>query len=334
MRITSEEIAKLADVSRSTVSRVINNYPNVPEATRVKVMDVIEKYGYHPNSSARVLAGKSNHTIALFIADYGRGEKRWRGMESPYFVRLIAELVSQCREYGYALSVSIVSGSPDYLRIEDMYLNREILGGIFIGFEYEMHNINRMIAKGFNMVVVDPGDGMAEGENVKGIYTENVKAGYIATSYLLGKGHRCILHIAGDDRKSSRDRIQGFCMAMKEANIDEKDIWIEEGEFGAGKAYEITKKALESPVTAIFAASDTMAVAAIRAIRDSGKKVPEDIAVAGCDYNEVFLAAGYELTTIELSIHGIATESVKAILGKGRSSIIYCKAIFKQGKTV
>ena len=330
MRITSEEVARLAHVSRSTVSRVINNYPNVPEETRLKVMAVIEKYGYHPNSSARVLAGKSNQTIALFIADNEKGEKRWRGMESPYFVRLIAELVSQGRMNGYILSVSIISNSLDYLKIEDMYLNREISGGIFIGFEFEMDCVNRLIEKGFNMAVIDPGDGISEGKNVKVIYTENVKAGYIATSYLLKKGHHSILHIAGDDRKSSQDRILGYRMAMEEAG---EEIWVREGAYDAGRAYEIARGFLNQSMTAIFAASDTMAVGAIRAVRDAGKSVPEDVAVIGCDYNEVFRDAGYELTTVELSVRGIAAASVKAVLGKEKRSIIYCRAVFRQGTT-
>lgn len=83
MKITSEEIAKLAHVSRSTVSRVINNYPNVPDETRKKIMEIIEKYEYEPHSSARVLAGKANKNIVLCISDYNEGRKRWRGSESP-----------------------------------------------------------------------------------------------------------------------------------------------------------------------------------------------------------------------------------------------------------
>ena len=99
MKITSAEIARLANVSRSTVSRVVNNYSNVPDETRKKVLDVIEKYGYEPNSFAQVLAGKASREIALFISDCDSSRKRWKGTESPYFMRLIAELISQGKQY-------------------------------------------------------------------------------------------------------------------------------------------------------------------------------------------------------------------------------------------
>ena len=97
MKITSEEIARLANVSRSTVSRVINNYPNVPEKTRQKVLEVIQEHGYVPNSSARALAGKTNNIIALFIADIDEKDSsgiKWRGTNSPYFLNLIGETIN------------------------------------------------------------------------------------------------------------------------------------------------------------------------------------------------------------------------------------------------
>ncbi len=334
MRITSKEVARLANVSRSTVSRVINNYSNVPEETRQKVMEVIKKYDYHPNSSARTLAGKANPVIALFIYDDFSGQKHWRGIKSTHEVRLIAELVSQCKEYGYSLSVSIVSEPADYLKIEDMYLNREISSGIFIGFEFQMDRVNTLIAKDFPMIVVDPGDGMLEPENVHAIYTENVKAGYLATAYLLEHGHLHIAHIAGDERKSSVERIRGYRQALMERGIPKTDLQIREGGFESEKAYAITKEFLrDSSITAIFAANDVMALAAIRAIRDSGRQVPEDIAVVGCDYNETFQMAGYNLTTIELSIYEEAKACVEITAGIEKGKKISCKAIFKQGDT-
>lgn len=333
MRITSEEIAKLAKVSRSTVSRVINNYPNVPDETRKRVMDVIEEYGYEPNSSARILAGKARQGIVLGISDYNFEKRRWQGMGSPYFMRLIAELVSQSKNYGYVLSVVVVSTPLDYRRIEDMYLNREIQGGIFIGFEFQMDDINRLVAKGFNMAVIDPGDGLMEADNVKGVYSENVKAGYMATSYLLDQGHRRIAHIAGDARISSRDRIIGYRKALRERGIPEEDMLIEYGGFVAEKAYEAAKVLMEQPITAIYASNDTMAVGAIRAIRDSGRRVPEDIAIVGCDYNRVFEDTGYHLTTIELSIPELVHAALEVVAGIETRKVIYCRAKLIKGTT-
>ena len=214
MRITSEEIAKLANVSRSTVSRVVNNYSNVPEETRKKVMEIIEKYGYSPNMSARVLAGKASQEILVCNYDYHIERKRDKEIKSLYFMRLISELIAQSKKYGYIISVFEVSNSSDYIKIENMFLNREISGGIFIGFEFQMKEINELISKGFNMVVIDPDDTMNLTDNVKGIYSENEEAAYLATRYLLDKGHRKIAHIAGDGRLSGRERLKGYLKAM------------------------------------------------------------------------------------------------------------------------
>lgn len=334
MRITSEEIARLAHVSRSTVSRVINNYPNVPDETRKKVMAVIKEKGYEPNSFARVLAGKHNMEIALCISDYNIGKKRWRGMDSPYFMRLIAELISQGKEYGYVISIFVVSDPSDYMKIENMFLNREISGGIFIGFEFQMDKINEMIKKGFNMAVIDPDENMIEADNVKGIYSENEEGAYLATSYLLKKGHRRIGHLTGDDRLSGRDRVKGFMRAMKEAGCEDVSQYIENGDYNRDKAYQATLKLIqERNVTAIFAANDTMAVAAMQAAEVLGYKVPGDIDIVGCDYVSLFEEVGIHLTTIEISLTEVASASVKAILDIDKQKKIVCKAKIRKGLT-
>ncbi len=336
MKISSEEIAKLANVSRSTVSRVINNYSNVPDETRRRVMEVIEKYNYHPHPSARVLAGKANQMILLCISDYNDGKNRWRGTESLYFIRMIAALVSQSKEYGYLISVFIVTEEADYGKIENMFFNREVCAGIFIGFEFpfQISHMNRLIMKGFSMVIIDPGTGVMEAENVRKVFSENLQAGYMATSYLLKQGHRYIAHLAGDHRMSSQDRLKGYEKAMKEADIPEESIWIARGNFESNLSYQSAVKLMENHlITAIFAGNDLMAVCALRAARDLGRHVPENIAIVGCDYTVTYRNLGFDLTSIELSVDEIAARAVKAALGMESEQNIYCKATFHKGSS-
>ncbi|MBS6645224.1 MAG: LacI family DNA-binding transcriptional regulator [Clostridiaceae bacterium] len=332
MKITSEEIAKLANVSRSTVSRVINNYSNVPDETREKVMAVIEEYGYEPNSFARVLAGKAKQEIALYISDCNAVKKRWKGIESPYFMRLIAELVSQGKEYGYMISVFVVSQVTDFAKIENMYLNREICGGIFVGFEFQMEAVNQLITAGFNMVVIDPGPNMIQADNVSGIYSQNLEAGYMATRYLIEQGHKKIAHLCGDDRLSSRERVIGYKKAMTEAGLSE-EILIEAGDFNSEKAGRAVQKLLKQPITAIYAANDLMAIIAMRMANDMNKRVPEDIMIMGCDYNATYEDLGYHLTTVEISVREIARTAVRAVIGMEKKKRLICKAKFIKGTT-
>lgn len=336
MKITSEEIAKLANVSRSTVSRVINNYSNVPEETRRKVMEVIEKYEYEPHSSARVLAGKANKVIVLCISDYMEGKRRWRGTESPYFMRLIAELVSQTNLYGYIISVFILASESDYGKLENMFLNREVTAGIFVGFEFDfqMEHINRLIRKGFSMAVIDPGAGMAEAGNVTGIYSENEQAGYLATSYLIRQGHRRVAHLAGDKRMSSRHRADGYMRAMKEAGIPDEGIRIGNGNFESERAYQLSAGLIaEGAVSAIFAANDLMAISALRAARDLDRQVPRDIAIVGCDYLPLYDEVGFHLTSVTISLGMLAQRAVKAALGMESERVVWCRAELRPGST-
>ena len=334
MRITSEEIAKLANVSRSTVSRVVNNYSNVPEETRKKVMEIIEKYGYSPNMSARVLAGKASQEILVCNYDYHIERKRDKEIKSLYFMRLISELIAQSKKYGYIISVFEVSNSSDYIKIENMFLNREISGGIFIGFEFQMKEINELISKGFNMVVIYPDDTVNVRDNVKGIYSENEEAAYLATRYLLDKGHRKIAHIAGDGRLSGRERLKGYLKAMREAGIDKKKLKIEEGKFDVDLSYTAAKKLLSSgEVEAIFAASDFMAIAAMRAANDMGLTVPGDIDIIGCDHVSTFEDVGIHLTSVDIPIREIAKTAVDAVLNLETQQTYKCKAVLKKGNT-
>lgn len=332
MKITSEEIAKLANVSRSTVSRVINNYSNVPDETRNKVMAVIEEYGYEPNSFARVLAGKAKQEIALYISDCDAVKKRWKGIESPYFMRLIAELISQGKEYGYMISVFVVSQVEDFAKIENMYLNREICGGIFVGFEFQMEAVNQLITAGFNMVVIDPGPNMLQADNVSGIYSQNLEAGYMATRYLIEQGHKRIAHLCGDDRLSSRERIIGYKKAMTEAGISE-EILIEPGDFNREKSIRAAQKLLQYPITAIYAANDLMAIIAMRTANNMNRKVPENLMIVGCDYNATYEDLGYHLTTVEISVRDIARTAVRAVIGMEKKKRLICKAKFIKGTT-
>ena len=112
-----------------------------------------------------------------------------------------------------------------------------------------------------SLPVVDPDVDMLRVENVSIICSQNVDAGYMATKYLLDKGHTCIAHLCGDDRLSSRDRIIGYKKAMIEAGLEEKDLIIEPGDFNSQKAYIAAEKILDTTkATAIYASNDAMAI--------------------------------------------------------------------------
>lgn len=337
MKITSEEIAKLANVSRSTVSRVINNYENVPESTREKVLEVINKYGYVPNSSARVLAGKSNNIIGLFICDINSENNKWSGTNSPYFSELISQVISESKKYNHMVLVYVITKIDEYEQIESLFRNRTICGGIFVGFEYGCNEINELIEKNYNMVLVDQLNNDERTKDIKIVNSKNRAGAYLATKYLIAKGHKHIAHISGDNRLSSFEREKGYKDAMKDSNLEIYDNYIVKGFYNELMAYEKTKDLISNnkEITAIFVANDIMAIGVVRAIREMQLNVPQDISIIGFDNNEFSKYIDVGLTTMEVSLEDIASKSVKLLLSEDNENNYYeCNATLIERSSV
>lgn len=334
----SEEIARLANVSRSTVSRVINNYSNVPEETRQKVMKVIEEYNYIPNYSARNLAGKSNNIITLFIYDEehdGNYTHRWKGSNSPYFMKMIAELIDAAKKRQYIVSVYVVTEQAEYDFAVSLFQSRAISGGIFAGFEDQKEQLERLMEQGLRMVIVDPPEELKETEKAFCVYSDDEGGAYAAVRYLIESGFRRIGHIAGDERISSQKRLAGYRRAMKEAGIDVLPGWIQPGLYQEEAAYQAAKCLIEKEqVEAIFVANDAMAISVFRALQDMGKSVPEDVSVVGFDNYEILPYMGIELTTVEVSLKVLAETVMGLLCGEPGEKARVCPARLVKKQTV
>ena len=313
MNITSEEIARIAGVSRSTVSRVINKYPNVPEKTRQRVLKIVEEYDYRPNEMARALVGKAGSGIGLLLL-----EQRFGGLIDTGFVhRMIAELVRACHEHQGTLSICLIRDEQDLKDVELMFQQNKIVGGLFCGFEYEVLRLNEMIRKGYNVAALGMRrEDYLDCENAVYLDFNNEQAGYMATRYLLDAGKRNILHVAGDDRLSSVLRQQGYERAMTEAGLKDR-IRIARGNFKAGIAGEAAVRELaDYPADAIYAANDRMAMGVIAMLQRRKIRVPEDILVMGCDFLEdLYNVCGVQIPSIVMHRSEMADTAVKMLLG-------------------
>ncbi len=320
--MNSEEIAKLANVSRSTVSRVINNYKNVPKETRERVQKVIDEYGYTPNVSARTLAGKANNIIGVFLADVNETSSngKWIGAKSPYNMELLANIINSCKIRGYLTLVYTITELEEFQQMEQYFTNRMIFGGIFVGFPYRTKQLENLAQKGHNIVMIDQ---LSEADDkqiqYKLVNTDNVLGGYLATKYLIDRGHKKIAHISGDHRLSSIQREEGYRKALKEAGIKWKETYVVRGNYRDDIAYKVTLKLLlkEKP-SALFVANDIMAIGAIRAIQEIGLKIPEDISIVGFDNLESSEWMNLQLTTVHTPLVDIAEMSVGKLFSKSK----------------
>lgn len=319
--MNSAEIAKLAGVSRSTVSRVINNYPNVPEATRQKVQKVIEEYDYVPHASARMLAGSQNRVIGLFIVDVNKAEpeQKNRMTKSPYYLEFTSSVIEVASELDYTVLVHIIHNIAGYEKVKAYFFNKTIAGGIFIGQSDNDPAIQRIIDKGYQVVLVDQSISTHDKSVAQGmiVNADNQQGAYQATKYLLAKQHTRIVHLTGGTSKySAKARLAGYQQAMHEAQIPIRPEWIVASEFVEASGYLATKQLFQQQVvfTAIFASNDKIAFGAMKAIQEQGLRVPEDISVIGFDNIESAKYSHPPLTSINMELGKMAELATQALV--------------------
>jgi LacI family transcriptional regulator len=308
---TLEEIARLAKVSRSTVSRVVNNDPNVSEKTRLRVQDVIRNLDFQPNRAARTLAGGRSHVLGLVIP---MGVLRL--FSDPYFPLLIHGVNSACNTFEYSLMLWMVE--PEYeRRMINQVLHNGMTDGIIVASSLIDDPIILSLAQSslpFLVVGRHPVN-----PNVSYIDMDNTGASRQIVNYLLHKGCRRIATITGPQNMiAGIDRLEGYHQAFKDWGLTPDPKLIVDGGFSEDGAFQAMRQLLtdsNSPlIEAVYAASDMMAIGAIRAIQEAGLCVPQDIAVVGFD--DIPQAARHEppLTTVRQFIQRTGTVAVETLI--------------------
>ncbi|NLD50631.1 MAG: LacI family transcriptional regulator [Clostridiaceae bacterium] len=309
--MNSSDIAKLAGVSRSTVSRVINNYGNVPPETRKKVLDVIKKYNYVPIASAQMLAGKKSKILGLFIVDTKDENDCNIITSSSYFSPFTSAVIDQANKQHYNILISVVNNARDFKNAKDMFYNKTIFGGIFIGARNNEVEIYDIIDKGYKVAIIEQ-----EIKDETDLFTKSVVinsdsfgGAYEATNYLIGLGHRKIAHICGDVKQfTAIKRFEGYKKALEDAGINIDENYVVYGNYTEESGYRAVKKLLTKCVpTAIFLANDSMSLGAIRAIHEANLRIPEDISIVGFDDIEVARYLQPALTTVRVSVFQMAS---------------------------
>ncbi|TDT71428.1 LacI family transcriptional regulator [Hypnocyclicus thermotrophus] len=320
----SEDIAKLAGVSRSTVSRVINNYPNIPEKTKQKVQAVIDKYGYTPNSIARTLAGKKNNIIGLFIFDkfYNKNIDPNNPMysihDSPYLSELISYVTDAAENNDFNILISVINSQSKKNKFDKLIKSDIISGAIIVGGETDKEILGKIISSKIKTVFIDEYlDG--EYDNIIHIYSENYEGAYTATQELIKAGHKKIAHITGNLKKfDARERLRAFKDCLIDNGIKLNKNYIIEGDFSLKSGYNAAKELYEknknNMPTAIFIANDLMAVKAIEYFKEKNFNIPQDISIIGFDnhsFAEILLGG---LSTISRPIGELAIKAVNSLI--------------------
>ena len=318
----SEDIAKLAGVSRSTVSRVINNYPNVPETTRAKVLRVIEQHHYEPNSFARALAGKRTDTIGLFAISMTEKEDASRIYQNSYFAPIVDMVVDTANARGFYVLIHTVYSPGDFQKVKQAFLQKRIDGGILVGTQKDIELVREMVSQDAPLVLIDYdiSEIMAERLNKNHLAVINsmdYEGTAEAIEYLIGLGHREIGIIKGRmNTFSGRERYLAYENTLKKHGLPIRESFILEGEFLKESAYQEVLKLTQKKElpTALFCSNDDMAIAAMEAFTENGISVPEQISLIGFDDTQLASRITPKLSSVRLPIDDMAKAAVLKVI--------------------
>ena len=295
MAVTIEDIAKEAQVSIATVSRVMNDSKAVSSELRERVLDAIERNHFKPNSFARGLVTDRSNIIGVIVTD----------ISNPVISTTIKGINSVCQEKGFTVLVSESDGDG---KKEQQLLERleeqKVTGVLLAGMNVDAARVREMLKMDFPIVMVtqQSSDGQT---TINTVIHDNVKAIMDAVSFLYVNGHRRIAFIGGpeNDYSSGEKRLEGFRRAIEQLGLDIPESYIVHGDFTYEGGRECMRQIYEENAvlpTAVLVCSDLMAAGAVSGASGLGLRIPEDLSIMGFDDTELARYLNPALSTVRI----------------------------------
>ncbi|GAB4575295.1 MAG: LacI family DNA-binding transcriptional regulator [Anaerolineae bacterium] len=294
MPLNLEDIARRAGVSRSTVSRVINNEPYVSEKTRAKVLAVVEEVGFAPNPGARMMVTRRTQVIGVVIP-----QTLTVVFEDPYyFPTLLQGVAEAAQQHDYAMLLFVGNTNEDEQQLYRRILQNRLMDGLVIASATQDTGIIRQLLNRDTPFVMVERPATAE-DRVNYVTVDNVGAVHEVVKHLYSLGCRRIGHVTGSlSNADAQDRLAGYRQALRAVGLPVDEDLIVEGHFSSRSGYLAAQTLIARGVDAIFAASDTTALGVMHALQEAGLRVPDDVAVVGFDDLPRALETRPPLTTV------------------------------------
>jgi DNA-binding LacI/PurR family transcriptional regulator len=298
--VSIKDVARLAEVSITTVSRVINKFPSVKEKNKIKVLDAVKQLKFQPSVFAQRLATGRSNVVALIIP-------RYEGIfYSFYGLELIRGVGTLCEALKLDLLLHLTdSKTPLNLRGAGGIIFADVIGN--------RSQLEDALAANIPCVVLN---NYVEDLDVTCIAIDNAAGAEEAVDYLIGLGHKRIAHISGDlVTQAATGRLEGYKRALKKHNLPVDEGIIFKTDYSRGQARQAAEKLLKMPdgASAVFVASDSMALEVMAVARETGKEIPRDLSIVGFDDNPSGLYGPVALTTVRQPLIKMAEESVKKL---------------------
>jgi DNA-binding LacI/PurR family transcriptional regulator len=299
-RVTSQQVAKHAGVSRTTVSFVLNNVvgAGIPKETRQRVLRSALALGYVPNAAAKSLASGASQTIGLVVANT-------QHLQVDAFIpQVLYSLCQDSHDLGYRVLLETVEDVSKPGAYDDLVRGQRIDGLIVINTRSDDAQLPDLIRRNFPVVLLGFADWATLGDRTGAIWTDARQASRRATEHLLQLGHSRIAHItfSPEDYHATQDRKRGYLDALQDAKLSDQGL-LEHGNYSADSGFEAANRLFKrrQRPTALFAGNDTVAIGAMAAIRQLGLRIPEDVAVVGYDDIPIARHLAPALTTVRVS---------------------------------
>ncbi len=305
MNITIYDVAREANVSMATVSRVVNGNPNVKPVTRKKVLEVIERLGYRPNAVARGLASKKTTTVGVIIPD----------ISNIFFAELARGIEDIATMYKY----NIILSNSDQNKDKELHLLNNMLGKQVDGLVFMGGNITPGHVAEFEKspVPIVLAGSIEESHQIPSVNIDYEEAVYDSVKEFIEKGHKNIAFVVGPlhEPKNAQKKLKGYQHALQEAGLPYNEELIVEGDYtydSGIEAFEKLLEAVEKP-TAILVGSDEMALGVVHGAQDKGYKIPEDFEVITSDNTRLSLMVRPQLTTIVQPLYDIGAVAMRLL---------------------
>ncbi|KAF0818067.1 MULTISPECIES: LacI family DNA-binding transcriptional regulator [unclassified Cytobacillus] len=311
MAVTIKDVAKMAKVAPSTVSRVIANNPRISEKTKQKVREAMEQLGYHPNFIARSLASQSTRAIGLIMPSSTDVV-----FQNPFFPTVLRGLSEGAHERHYALHMT--TGKTDdeiYEGVIQMVQGGRVDGVILLYSKVEDKVLAFLKERDFPFVVI--GKPFSDEEEITYVDNNNFRAAKEVTEYLIKLGHKQIAFVGGNlNLTVTVERLLGYEKALRDASIELVNEYIVHEEFLKEGGQEAVRGliSLEKPPTALVVADDLMALGVLNTLDELGIRVPEDMSIIS--FNNVLLAemSRPPLTSVDINIFDLGFESARSLI--------------------
>ncbi|SFA79164.1 MULTISPECIES: LacI family DNA-binding transcriptional regulator [unclassified Bacillus (in: firmicutes)] len=313
MTVTIKDVAKLANVAPSTVSRVIANSPRISGKTKERVKEAMEELGYHPNFIARSLASQSTQAIGLVMPSSSD-----LVFQNPFFPTALSGLSQAAHEKNYALHMTTGKTEDEIFDgVVHMVQGKRVDGVILLYSKVEDKVISYLQKRDFPFVVI--GKPYKHAEQITHVDNDNFRATKEVTEYLIQMGHEHIAFVGGNlDFVVTVERLLGYERALRDSYLPLENDYIVHEEFLREGGQEAVRglMSLEKPPTALVVADDLMALGVLNMLDEMGISVPEDISIVS--FNNVLLAemSRPPLTSVDINIYDLGYEAAKNLIQK------------------